>query len=135
MLHLYTDRKFIPKDVEFVFDADAYFIMCKFNKSEFVEEVLDKVECAKYLDNNSFIDRFGYRVYSSCLSITSKILLDIYESPNKCINAIEIGEIGLSILSSMDTGYVHIGEAWNVLSEIMFDLRKSCELNGEVIVW
>lgn len=136
MLRIFTDRSFIPKDMDFIFNVESSFdIDGVLKPSEFTDKVLGFVEEGRYLDSDSFIDRFGYKLNISELSTTSKILFLAKEYPNKCINAIELGKAGHALLPLLDNACLYVGNGWNYLAEILCSTKTQHELNGEVRIW
>ena len=136
MLRIFTDRNLIPKDIDFVLNVEASFMMnVDFKKTQFVEKVLDSIEEGRYLNSDSFIDRFGYKLNISELSTTSKILIMANEYPNKCINAVELGKAGHALVPLLKDACLYVGDGWNYLSEILCSTKTQHELNGEVRAW
>ena len=80
-------------------DVNSSFRSCSFSSTDFCNRVISGIDGGTYLDDMSFIDRFGYRLYSKFLSTTSKALICLDEFPEKVANFCEAGnDVGSFIL-------------------------------------
>ena len=127
-LHIYKGRENLPKDMEYIYDIDAFFVGVKLPDCEFVRKVLREIEKAEYVDEVTYKDRVGRYLYNSTLSSGSKILLAMYLYPSIIFNGIEMGgncwDYMLSCTKShVDITYVEV--------EFGLDLKEPVTLNGE----
>lgn len=83
---LETDTKDAPKT-----DIEALFKQIRIKGTPEEKEAIYKIEHGKYNDSNSFIDRFGYKLYLSELSTGCKAALCVINNPDLQINLIECG--------------------------------------------
>ncbi len=106
-LIVYTKKSQFSKE-DFILDVNSSFRSCSFSGTDFCKRVISGIDRGTYLDDMSFIDRFGYRLYSKFLSTTSKALICLDEFPEKVVNFCEAGNnIGNFILEKTD-GRVYI---------------------------
>lgn len=97
-LIVYTKKSRFSKE-DFILDVNSSFRDCGFSGIYFCKRVISCIDGGTYLDDMSFIDRFGYRLYSKFLSTTSKALICLDEFPEKVVNFCEVGnDVGSFIL-------------------------------------
>lgn len=103
MLKLYFDEA--PEDVKGVVidDVEMCFskITLKYNEEE--KTIVKLIDNGELIDNNSFIDRFGYKLYVSELSTGCKAALCLLNCPDKIINLKECGLNARDIIISLCT--------------------------------
>jgi hypothetical protein len=92
MINIYTGLKYIPKDKEYVEDNESYFVKYALKGTEYDRKVLDEIDRATYSSADRFKDRLGAEVFISCLSMSSKTLLNLGNYPDIVFNCDEMGE-------------------------------------------
>lgn len=75
MLYIYTDKKFIPKDIKYIDDPIPIIHVLKIPKSDSIVNILKIVEHGDYSDETTFIDKFDRKLFNSCLSSGSSALI------------------------------------------------------------
>ena len=95
---------------DFPEELKKYYKGCNFSGSDFCKRVVSGIDRGTYLNSTSFIDRFGYKLYSKFLSTTSKALICLDEFPDRVVNFCEVGnDVGNYILEKTK-GRVYIPE-------------------------
>lgn len=89
MLHLYLDE--IPDGMEMVNDVEELFSTLELSCTNEEKEVVRLIEQGELIDGHSFIDRFGYKLYTSELSTGCKAALCVLNIHDKIINLTECG--------------------------------------------
>lgn len=91
MLHLYLDE--VPKHLEdkLVNDVEKQFAKISLKCTAKEEELVRIIEQGTLINDVSFIDRFGFRLYNTELSTGCKAALCVLNSPDNIINLIECG--------------------------------------------
>ncbi|MEE1442296.1 MAG: hypothetical protein UGF43_01550 [Blautia sp.] len=108
-LIVYTKKSQFSKE-DFILDVNSSFKGCNFSGSDFCKRVVSGIDRGTYLNSTSFIDRFGYKLYSKFLSTTSKALICLDEFPDRVVNFCEVGnDVGNYILEKTK-GRVYIPE-------------------------
>lgn len=79
-------------------DIEALFKQIIVTGTAAEKEVISKIEQGRYNDENSFIDRFGYKLYMSELSTGCKAALCILNKPEMMINLAECGINALDVI-------------------------------------
>ena len=108
-LTVYTKKSEFSKE-DFILDVSSSFSRCSFSGSDFCKRVVSEIDKGTYLDDVSFIDRFGYRLYSKFLSTTSKALICLDEFPEKVVNFCEVGNAVGSFILGKTEGRIYIPE-------------------------
>lgn len=112
-------------------DIEALFKQIRIKGTEEEKAVIAKIEQGKYNDDNSFIDRFGYKLYLSELSTGCKAALCVINKPNMQINLIECGINALDvILSTCKNGSIIMRERGVTIKDYSEDGRIEVELDG-----
>lgn len=112
-------------------DIEALFKQIRIKGTEEEKAVIAKIEQGKYNDDNSFIDRFGYKLYLSELSTGCKAALCVINKPNMQINLIECGTNALDvILSTCKNGSIIMRERGVTIKDYSEDGRIEVELDG-----
>lgn len=106
MLNIYVGCNKIPKDAIIAWDNEVEFLYTALEDTKEVRSILENVEHAKYNDKASFIDRFGYKLYSDCLSTGAKTLLNINYQTDKVFYGGELGWNSLQELLKLKNGNV-----------------------------
>ena len=110
-LHVYINRKEIPKGMIVVDDNDVFFNgHTILNNSDFEKEVLRKIDKATYRSPRSFNGRsnlFG-DLDRNLLSTGTKTLLNIEKNEGVCFNTIECGMNALSMIRNIKSGNILI---------------------------
>ena len=107
----------LRKDVEsisennIIKDVEIGFLKCKFKGTELERKALNVIEHGEYLDEYSFIDRFGYKLYSKFISTGCKAAICVDNLPDKYIDTRECGDNAIAfIVSNFNKGNIIIGE-------------------------
>lgn len=79
-------------------DVEELFRQIKVKGTPKEREVISKIEQGTYNDENSFIDRYGYKLYLSELSTGCKAALCVLNKPDVQINLIECGINALDVI-------------------------------------
>ena len=79
-------------------DVERVFAGVSLTGSESEKQVIEFIEEGKYLDNLSFIDRFGYRLSRELLSSGTKAVLSVLHFPTIPVNCEEVGYNAFSAL-------------------------------------
>lgn len=112
-------------------DIEALFKQIRIKGTEEEKAVISKIEQGKYNDDNSFIDRFGYKLYLSELSTGCKAALCVINKPDMQINLIECGINALDvILSTCKNGSIIMRERGVTIKDYSEDGRIEVELDG-----
>ena len=91
-------RKDLPDNVEVVEDVELGFLKFRLLESEQNKRAISTIEGGSYLDEESFIDRFGYKLYKRFLSTGCKAALCVINLPNNFVSTIECGVNALSFI-------------------------------------
>lgn len=81
-----------------IFNIEFGFKWKNLKDSDTVRNIIKYVDRGVYIDQNSFKDRFGYKLYTKCLSTGCKAALLVAEYPNKIVNCIECGSNALEAI-------------------------------------
>lgn len=96
-------------------------------------EIIEKIEQGKYNDSNSFIDRFGFKLYLSELSTGCKAALCVVNKPNTPMNLIECGINALDvIITTCKNGNVIMRDRDITIKDYSDDGKVEVELDGYV---
>lgn len=117
MLNIYVGEENLPKDKELIMDNEAYFAFVDTSDNSFIRRVLETVEQGSYLSEDSFIDRFGYKLPIDYISSGSQTLLNIYSHPDKLFYGGEIGMNALEVLMFLKDGNVYFEIPFNGIPE------------------
>lgn len=90
MLHIYTDKKYVPSDLTIIDDPDVYIIQLDMTLDETTASILREIEQAKPLSKQRVLDRFDTALYPSDMSTSAKILIEAHQT-NDVIIADELG--------------------------------------------
>lgn len=113
MLRIYFKEDILSTEDQqrIITDVEKAFKEVKVTGTEKEREMLKLIEQAEYNDGNSFIDRFGFKLYNSELSTGCKAALCVLGYPN---NIIDLKECGLNardvIISICDIGNIFISD-------------------------
>jgi hypothetical protein len=91
MLYIYRNGIDKIDEDKLVHDVELEFDKIGIVDSLEVRQHLEDIEHAKYNDINSFIDRFGFKLYSEYLSTGCKAAILVSSLPDKIIDTIECG--------------------------------------------
>lgn len=106
-LKLYFNTDEAIKQFNIESDVETLFSRTKLHGSDIEKELISVIENGKYESQNSFIDRFGYKLPISFLSTGCKAALCIVNNPDKPISLIECGHNAIdSILAKCTNGAV-----------------------------
>lgn len=81
----------IPKDISVVDDVELEFNFVDLKGSDTVRGLIKQIEHGEWLNNESFIDRFGYKLWMDSMSTGCKAALVAACEPTKAINLRECG--------------------------------------------
>lgn len=107
MLNIFVGREKLPETAVVVVDNETGFLDTVLEDTETVRRILKNVEHASYCDETSFIDRFGYKLYSDFLSTSTKTLLNINHQTDKVFYGGEMGTSALIELLRLKKGNVY----------------------------
>ncbi len=107
MLNIYVGEQNIPENMVIVRDNESGFLDTVLEDTEIVRSILNNVEHAVYCDEASFIDRFGYKLYSEFLSTSTKTLLNVNYQTDKIFYGGEMGTSALRELLRLEQGNVY----------------------------
>lgn len=90
-------------------DVELQFLKTRLKKDEYTVKALKEIEQAAYNDEHSFIDRFGFKLYSKNMSTGCKAALCVHEFPDMVIDTIECGLNAINfIIANCTTGAILI---------------------------
>lgn len=89
------------RNLELINDVEKLFAQLRIEKTNLNMQIISLIEKGKYNDENSFIDRFGYKLYISELSTGCKAALCVVNCPEKLINLVECGNNARDIIISL----------------------------------
>lgn len=72
-------------------DVELQFLKTRLKKDDYTVKALKEIEQATYNDEHSFIDRFGFKLYSKNMSTGCKAALCVHEFPTTVIDTVECG--------------------------------------------
>lgn len=100
MLNIYVRDRMedVPKSIEYIHDVELGFNKIRLQDTDLNRKLLKNIEQAEYCDIQSFIDRFGYKLYTKYMSTGCKAALCVANMPDKLIN---VAECGLNAISSI----------------------------------
>lgn len=88
-------------------DIELQFLKTRLKKDDYTVKALKEIEQATYNDEHSFIDRFGFKLYSKNISTGCKAALCVHEFPTIIINTVECGTNALEfIIANCTDGYI-----------------------------
>ena len=79
------------KGLPLVEDVELELLSTNISDTKITRDLIKKIEQGEYLDNNSFIDRFGFKLYINNMSTGCKAALIVSANPNKLIDLRECG--------------------------------------------
>lgn len=92
-------------------DVELQFLKTRLYKNDYILKALKEIEKAEYNDEHSFIDRFGFKLYSKDLSTGCKAAICVHAFPNMIIDVVECGLNALNfIISNCKDGAILISE-------------------------
>jgi hypothetical protein len=130
MLNIYTNKKFIPAELTYIFDNDKFFTNIEVKDTEVNRIILSKIDKAEYMAADMFTDRLGRGIYIDYLSMSSKILLNVANSDNSYVfNCVEMGRNAFELLFELDlngnicfpNGLFYDIPEWADMGKIMFN--------------
>lgn len=99
MLTLYVDT-INDSDLEIIHDVEKAFTQIRLTGTDVEKELIQLIDKGSYNDSNSFIDRWGYKLYLSELSTGCKAALCVISNPDKLVDLIECGNNARDIIIS-----------------------------------
>lgn len=110
MLNIYVYGE-EPQDLEIERDIERIFAMTKLKGTEKERLAIQLIDKGQWKDADTFIDRFGVRLYTSELSTGCKAILSVLNNPDI---GMDLKECGLNardaVLSLCDAGNVLIND-------------------------
>ncbi len=91
MLSIFLKDTYLKLDKEIVIDVEKEFSKLKIKGTALDRLMIEKIEKGEYNDENSFIDRFGYKLRYSDMSTGCKAALCVLNLPDKVIDLAECG--------------------------------------------
>lgn len=130
MLNIILDKNSITEDM-YIHDVDRYFPYVGIKDNKISRTIIEKLEGGKYLSENSYIDRYGFKINMLDLSTGSKTLI-LVANTNRVINGCEIGQNAFELLIQSIDGSIYLDdidrfelpEYFN-LSEVLVDGKQS----------
>lgn len=129
-LHLYTDLKFIPKDMELIRRNDDFFnVYTSLQNDLYTNKALHEIEQAEYNSTDTFISRvkrFG-ALFKQFISTGTKTVLNIYYNQDKCFDTAECGDNAIEFLLKYGEGSIlvtHIFQIPTNITEIYVNDRE-----------
>jgi hypothetical protein len=128
MLRIFVDE--VPKDIkmEIVNNVEEQFAKIAVHGTDLDRKLIKEIEQGKYNDEQSFIDRFGFKLYNSELSTGCKAALCVANTSDKVIN---LQECGLNardeIIRYCTTGNILIDE--NAITISNFEKSDSIDVH------
>lgn len=101
MLKVYLEEESIDKEKELIMDVEQGFKKLKLKGTPLDKKIIDKIDKAKWNDNHSFIDRYGFKLYMSELSTGCKAALLVSNRTDAVVNLRECGLNALDIIISL----------------------------------
>lgn len=90
-------------------DVELQFLKTRLYKNDYIVKALKEIEQATYNDEHSFIDRFGFKLYSKDMSTGCKGAICVYAFPDIVIDVVECGINALNfIISNCTNGAILI---------------------------
>lgn len=91
-------RQELSPDLKVIEDVELGFLKFRLLDSELNRRAIATIEDGSYLDEESFVDRFGYKLYKRFLSTGCKAALCVINLSEYVINTIECGVNALSFI-------------------------------------
>lgn len=88
-INIITDINEVDKN-NFIWDVES--VGCIIKDNDYCKEVLRRIEKGSYLNEISYLDRYGYKLHSDDMSTTSKAYICLDRFPGKIINFTEVGK-------------------------------------------
>lgn len=112
----------------YIHDVEREFLFLKTLEPVSSEIIIRRIDGGHYLDNKSFIDKYGYKLPITSLSTGSKILL-LVNNTDKVINGIEMGQNAFELLIQSVDGTIYLEDAERFDLPEYFDI-KHIQING-----
>ncbi len=129
MLNILLGEENRPID-NFIYDVEKITYAVGIPDTVLSRYLLKELECATYLDTNSFIDKDGYKLPVTFMSNGLKILLAV-EYSGKCINGIELGQNAFEFLIQSISGTIYFKDVDRFQLPEYFNL-SNMSVNGNV---
>lgn len=99
----------LPENLEVVWDVEKEFNFIDLKETSETRKIIETIEKGKWLDTESYIDRFGFKLWMDNMSTGCKAGLVAASTPNKIINLRECGYNARdSILQILKNGHLMI---------------------------
>ncbi len=108
MLDIILNKSIISED-RYINDVDRYFPLIGIRNNDISRLVIEKLEGGYYLSEDSYIDRYGYKLNMLDLSTGSKTLLIVANTDN-VVNGCEIGQNAFELLVQSIDGSIYIDD-------------------------
>lgn len=90
-------------------NIDNIFDKLKLQVTDLNKQIVKNIEQGELISNQAFIDRFGYKLFTSELSTGCKAALIIANTPNVILDTIECGENAVDVMINfVDKGTIII---------------------------
>lgn len=122
MLNILIGKENKPKDL--IIDVDKHLAKTGIRNTVVNNIVLRYLELSKYNDEESFIDKYGYKVNFLKLSTGSKILIVMNEFQNVPVDGAELGQNAFEIMTQYSDGTIYFD------STKRFDLPEVVDLDN-----
>ncbi len=111
-------------------DVEMQFHKTRLYKNEYNIKALKEIEKATYNDEFSFIDRFGFKLYTKNMSTGCKAAVCVHEFPSMVIDTIECGLNALNfIIANCTNGVILVSPESTLFSvdtpiDVIIDNKK-----------
>lgn len=110
MLNIYTEERFIPDGMKFVYENDAYFVLIsrRIKNDEDTARMLKEIDDAVYQSSSTFIGKFipDAGLFYTCLSTGCKTALNVHYNPDVCFDLFECGNNAKNSILNLSNGNV-----------------------------
>lgn len=119
MLKIYLDD--VPNNLNVIRDVEKQFASLNLQCTEKEKEIVEKIEGGNLVNATSFIDRFGYKLYTSELCTGCKAALCVLNFNDSVIDLVECGLNARDVIISLcDTGAILIDTNSATISDEYF---------------
>lgn len=91
MLNIILEDYIDTKQVQIIVDVEKEFAKLRLKGTDTDKILIKVIENGRYIDDISYIDRFGFKLHIDDLSTGCKAALCVANLPNKVINLLECG--------------------------------------------
>lgn len=117
-LCIYVGKNNLPKNKKFIFDVEAEFFRYGIKDCRLSKEIIKEIDNGKYINESTFLDRFGVSLYTDYLSTSSKALLLLISCKDKVLNFDEVGDNAIKYaLTHFNSGNIFISDYYGDIDE------------------